>query len=170
MHSMSRSMLFAGCATLVACSNLVPRDQKKFHAEPGDYGIIAHEVLRQLGHTREIKVIAVPENMNADARAALKAERKIVVRESLRGHPIPRDMLAMREFSIDEDGVATFEGELSTDAQDAMPKGSVDCGMIFDVRFQIVGSDWHSDSYKLTDCTQQRVWWPVDQPQPNPKD
>ena len=75
-------------------------------------------------------------------------------------------MLAMRDFSIDDDGIAIFEGEISTDAQDAMRQASADCGMIFAVRFQLVGNDWHSDSYKLTDCTQQRVWWPSDQPQP----
>ena len=162
-------MLLVGyvCA-LAACSNLVPRDQKKFKVDPADYGIIAHEVLHQLSHTRAITTIAVPANMDADARAALKNERTTIVpRESLQGHPVPRDMLVMRQFTIDEDGIATFEGELSTDAQEAMPKGSVDCGMIFDVRFEVVGNDWHSDSYKLTDCTQQRVWWPVDQPQPN---
>ena len=67
--------------------------------------------------------------------------------------------------TIDEDGVAIFAGEISTDAQDAM-KGNADCGLIFDVRFQIVGNDWHSDSYKLTDCTQERVWWPADQARP----
>lgn len=152
---------------LAACTNLTPRDQKKFNVDPSDYGMIAHEVLKQLGHRREITVIAVPANINADALAALKRERKTVTRESLHGGSIPRDMLALRDFSIDEDGIATFEGELSTDAQDAMPKGSVDCGMIFNVRFQLIGNDWHSDSYKLTDCTQQRVWWPADQPQPN---
>ena len=150
---------------LVSCANLTPRDQKKFKVDPADYGIIAHEVLKQLSHTREIAVIAVPKDMNPDAREALKREkRRIVPLESL--HSIPRDTLAMRDFSIDEDGIATFEGEISTDAQDAMKEKS-ECGMVFAVRFQLVGNDWHSDSYKLTDCTQQRVWWPVDQPQPN---
>ena len=150
---------------LVACGGLTPREQKKFKVEPGDYAAIAHEVMKQLERTRSIAVIAVPKDMNPDAVAALKAQRKIVPRESL-PKSFPRDTLAMREFSIDDDGVANFEGEISTDAQDAM-KGNVDCGMIFAVRFQIVGDGWHSDSYKLTDCTQQRVWWPSDQPRPD---
>ena len=164
MPSLLRTICVCATAILAACSNLTPRDQKKFMVDPADYGIIAHEVLKQLGRTREISVIAVPQNMNADARAALKSQRKIVPLESL--HSIPRDTLAMRDFSIDEDGIANFEGEISTDAQDAM-KEKPDCGMIFAVRFQLIGNDWHSDSYKLTDCTQQRVWWPVDEPQPN---
>jgi len=162
-----RSILFVCMAiALTACSNLTPRDQKNFKVEPDDYAMIAREALKQLERTRPISVIAVPKNMNADARAGLKAQRKIVTRESLPSRAIPRDMLAMREFSIDEEGFAVFEGEISTDAQDAM-KGSAECGLIFDVRFQIVGSDWHSDSYKLTDCTQERVWWPSDQPRPD---
>jgi hypothetical protein len=150
---------------LVACSDLTPRDQKKFKVQSEDYFMIAHEVMKQLERTRGISVIAVPNDMNPDAVAALKAQRKVVPRESLPATSFPRDVLALRDFSIDEDGIANFEGEISTDAQDAM-KGKADCGMIFAVRFQLIGSDWHSDSYKLTDCTQQRVWWPVDQPQP----
>jgi len=161
-------LVTAACLTfaLGACGGLTLREQKKFKVEPGDYAAIAHEVMKQLEHTRSIAVIAVPKDMNPDAVAALKAQRKIVPRESL-PKSLPRDTLAMRDFSIDDDGVANFEGEISTDAQDAM-KGSVDCGLIFAVRFQIVGDDWHSDSYKLTDCTQQRVWWPSDEPRPNP--
>jgi hypothetical protein len=165
MPSIVRAVVFACTALAVAaCSNLTPRDQKNFKVDPGDYASIAHEALKQLERTRSIAVIAVPKTMNPDARAALKLQRKIVPLESL--HSIPRDTLAMRDFSIDEDGLANFEGEISTDAQDAM-KSKADCGLVFAVRFQIVGNDWHSDSYKLTDCTQERVWWPADQPQPN---
>ena len=168
MQSISRLGVSA-CAMLmlVSCGNLTPRDQKNFKVDPGDYAMIAHEALKQLGRTREIDVIAVPKSMSADARAALKSQRKIVALESLPPRAIPRDTLAMHDFSIDEDGIAIFAGEISTDAQDAMRGQKADCGLIFDVRFQLVGNDWHSDSYKLTDCTQQRVWWPVDQPQPD---
>ena len=160
-------IIVSSCATLalIGCSNLTPRYQKNFKVEPGDYYAIAHEALKQLGRTREINVIAVPNTMNADARAALKAQRRIVPLESLMLHALPRDTLAMHDFTIDDDGIAIFTGEISTDAQDAL-REKPDCGLIFDVRFQIVGSDWHSDSYKLTDCTQHRVWWPGDQPQP----
>jgi hypothetical protein len=166
--SMLRSVFLAAAAVILSsCGGLTARDQKSFAIEPGDYAMIAHEALRQLERTRSIDVIAVPAGFNSDARAGLKSQRKIVTRESLPSHSIPRDMLAMRSFAIDEDGIAIFEGEISTDAQDAMPAGSVSCGLIFAVRFQLVGNDWHSDSYKLTDCTQERVWWPSDQPQPN---
>ncbi len=150
---------------LVACGNLTPRDQKNFKVQTDDYFMIAHEVMKQLERTRGISVIAVPNDMKPDAVAALKAQRKVVPRAALPAKSFPRDVLAMRDFTIDDDGIANFEGEISTDAQDAMG-GKADCGMIFAVRFQLVGSDWHSDSYKLTDCTQQRVWWPSDQPQP----
>lgn len=157
----ARSVFFAAIAiAFTACSDLTPRDQKTFLVDSGDYAMIAHEALRLLERTRTIDVIAVPASIRPDARAALKAQRKIVARESLPPHSIPRDMLAMREFTIDEDGIAMFEGEISTDAQDAMPAGSVECGLIFTVRFQLIGNDWHSDSYKLTDCTQERVWYP----------
>lgn len=158
--STMRSLFYAAVAiTLVACGNLAPRDQHAFLVESGDYAAIAHEALRQLERTRSIDVIAVPARIGPDARAALKSQRKIVSRESLPAHSIPRDMLAMRDFTIDDDGIAMFEGEISTGAQDAMPAGSVDCGLIFTVRFQLIGNDWHSDSYKLTDCTQERVWY-----------
>ena len=167
MPAIFRSMVCAFVlTTLIACSNLAPRDQTNFKIDPGDYAAIAHEALKQLGRTREIAVIAVPKNMNPDARAALKAQRKIIALESLPVHVVPRDTLAMHEFTIDDDGIAIFTGEISTDAQDAMTQRP-DCGLIFDVRFQLVGNDWHSDSYKLTDCTQERVWWPSDQPQPD---
>ena len=147
---------------LAACGGIARRDSQAFKINSGDYAAIAHEALRLLEKTRSISVIVVPVNMDPAARAALKSQRKIIARESLAAHALPRDYLAMRRFEIDEDGVAIFEGEISTDAQDAMPAGSADCGLIFAVRYELVGDDWHSDSYKLTDCTQERVWYPKD--------
>jgi hypothetical protein len=156
-----RAILFICAAImLTSCGGVTTRENLQFQVDPGDYASIAHEALRLLERTRSIDVIAVPASMNPNARAGLKSQRKIVARESLPPHSLPRDYLAMRSFVIDEDGIAIFEGEISTDAQDALPAGSVDCGLIFSVRYQLIGNDWHSDSYKLTDCTQERVWYP----------
>jgi hypothetical protein len=167
MISLSRIaclILCVGLLTLLtSCGGVATRENAKFQIDPGDYASIAHEALRLLERTRSIDVIAVPASMNADARAGLKRQRKIVARESLKPHSLPRNYLGMRSFEIDYDGIAMFEGEISTDAQDALPAGSADCGLIFSVRYQLIGNDWHSDSYKLTDCTQERVWYPKDQ-------
>ncbi len=164
MRSVARWIVAAVIAMmLAACGGIARRDSQAFKISSGDYAAIAHEALRLLERTRSIDIIVVPATMDPAARAGLKSQRKIVTRESLPAHALlPRDYLNMRRFEIDDDGVAIFEGEISTDAEDALPAGSVDCGLIFAVRYELVGDDWHSDSYKLTDCTQERVWYPKD--------
>ncbi len=156
---------------LIACIGIAGCDGSKiergrstqpFVQDDGDFGSIAAESLRLIEHVRPIHFIVVPKDFDPRARAGLKRQRKIVMRESLPANQsLPRDYLNMRTFTI-EDGQAMFEGDISSDEQDALPKGSVDCGLIFSVRFALVGDDWHSDSYKLTDCTRERVWTPKD--------
>ena len=125
-----------------------------------DFFLIAHGAIGIIDHLRSIDRIVVAKDIDPRVRAALAAQRKLVTQETLPpGASLPRNYFHLRSFTID-DGQALFEGDISTDAQDAMPKGSVDCGMIFSVRFALVGDDWHSDSYKLTDCTRERVWYP----------
>ncbi len=165
-----RSPLFALLICLIASTiagcdgaNVVHgRSTKTFVLEDGDFAMIAHAAIDLIDHQRSIDRIVVANNVDPRVRAAVAAQRKLVSENSLpKGVSIPRNYFHLRSFTID-DGDALFEGDISTDAEDAMPKGSVDCGMIFSVRFSIVGNDWHSDSYKLTDCTKERVWYPKD--------
>lgn len=158
-------MVCAIALSIGACdgANVVDgRSTKTFVLEDGDFAMIAHAAIDLINHQRSIDRIVVANNIDPRVRAAVAAQRKLVSQDSLpKGVSMPRNYFHLRSFTI-EDGEAVFEGDISTDAEDAMPKNSVDCGMIFSVRFSIVGNDWHSDSYKLTDCTQERVWYPKD--------
>ena len=58
--------------------------------------------------------------------------------------------------------LGSFKGEISTENQHAPASFDKSCGMIFSVRFALQGDDWSSDSYKVTDCSQERVWTPKD--------
>ena len=158
-------MVCAIALVLGACdgANVVHgRSTKTFVLEDGDFAMIAHAAIDLVDHQRSIDRIVVAGNIDPRVRAAVAAQRKLVSEDSLpKNVSIPRNYFHLRSFTID-DGEALFEGDISTDAEDAMPNGIVDCGMIFSVRFFIVGNDWHSDSYKLTDCTKERVWYPKD--------
>lgn len=138
------------------------RSTEPFQLNDGDYYSIAKVALDLVGRVREIHVIVVPKDIDPKARAALARRRKVISRDAMLSHDsLPRDYLNLRRFFID-DGQSMFEGDISTDDEDALPKGSVDCGLIFSVRFDLAGDDWHSDSYKLTDCTRERVWYPIE--------
>jgi hypothetical protein len=138
------------------------RSTQAFQLNDGDYYSIAKVALDLIGRVRDVHVIVVPKEIDPKAREALSRQRKVISKDSLSSQTsLPRDYLNLRTFFID-DGQSMFEGDISTDDEDALPKGSVDCGLVFSVRFALVGDDWHSDSYKLTDCTRERVWYPKD--------
>jgi hypothetical protein len=149
---------------LAACARVPGRSSKKFEVEDGDYGLIAGAALKLIERVRPISVIVVDKNTDPRARAALRGRRKVISSESLPhtpGYLVPPDYFLLRDFTI-EDGQAMFEGEVSTEAQRSDTSINKECGLIFSVRFALQGDDWSSDSYKLTDCSQERVWWPKD--------
>lgn len=149
---------------LVACAGVPGRSSKQFEVEDGDYGLIAHAALKLIERVRPISVIVVSRNVDPRVREALRGQRKLISRDSLPhtpGYIMPPDYFALISFTI-EDGQALFEGEISTDAQRSDTSFDKECGLIFSVRFALQGDDWSSDSYKLTDCSQQRVWTPKD--------
>lgn len=148
----------------VACAGAPGRSSKQFQVEDGDYGLIAHAALKLIEHVRPISVIVLDRNVDPRVREALRGQRKLVSRDALPhtpGYIMPPDYFALTSFTID-DGQALFEGEISTDAQRSDTSFDKECGLIFSVRFALQGDGWSSDSYKLTDCSQQRVWTPKD--------
>jgi hypothetical protein len=149
---------------LVSCAGTPGRSSQQFQVEDGDYALIAHAALKLIERVRPISVIVVDRNVDPRVREALRGQRKLVSRDTLphtAGYIMPPDYFALRSFTID-DGQALFEGEISTEAQRSDSSFDKECGLIFSVRFALQGDDWSSDSYKLTDCSQERVWTPKD--------
>lgn len=151
---------------LTACADVKhgDRDAKPFALQDDDFGLIAGAALKLVERVRPISTIVLEKNVDPRVRSALSGRRKVISRDSLPhtpGYLMPPDYFLLHEFTID-DGQAMFEGEVSTEAQQSSTSFNKECGLIFSVRFALQGDDWHSDSYKLTDCAQERVWWPKD--------
>jgi hypothetical protein len=148
---MKRLVALALLACLLAgCAHRGTRQYQPFAVQDGDFGLIAGAALALIENYGPVSTIAVPAAMDRRAVAALKRRRNVVAAASLPPGHIPAATLLMEQFSIDDDGVAWFSGDLG-------PTGCADgCGKSFSVPYELQGDEWHNASYKVVDYAQHR--------------
>jgi hypothetical protein len=164
-----RWLAFAMTSLLVACAGSAPRSTQKFVATDADFGDIAGASLKFVERTAPVTTIVLPANTDPRARAALKRLRPVISADKVPAselYRLPAGYFVLETFDIDDQGIATFEGQLGPVRNVPEPPATDDCGIRFSIPFALEGNDWSSHTLKKSVCWPKREWWPADEAAP----
>jgi hypothetical protein len=141
---------------VAGCANVGLREYEAFELRDSDYGLIAVAAVKLVERFGTINQFVVPRGLDPRALAALKRLHPVVPGE-LRpvDLPLPAGSFLVETFSIQTDGLATFEGDLGPTG---CPGG---CGKNISIPFILRGDDWYNPSFKIVDYAQHREVVPV---------
>jgi hypothetical protein len=142
---------------VAGCANVGLREYQPFEQRDSDYGLIARAAVKLVERLGPVSRFVVPPDLDRRALAALKQLRPVVPASQLAGnHGLPEGSFLIETFSIQADGLATFEGDLG-------PTGcAAGCGKNISIPYILQGDDWYNPSFKIVDYAQHREVVPVD--------
>jgi len=147
-------MALACC--VAGCANVGLREYQPFEQHDSDYGLIARAAVKLVERFGAISQFVVPRDLDPRALAALKRLHPVVLADARPADlPLPAGNFLVETFSIDTEGVATFEGDLGPTG---CPGG---CGKNISIPYILQGDDWHNPSFKIVDYAQHREVVPV---------
>jgi hypothetical protein len=144
---------------LAGCANVGLREYRTFELHDSDYGLIARGAVKLVERLGTVNQFVVPPDLDRRALAALKQLHPVVPLGQLgSGRGVPAGSFLIETFSIEPDGLATFEGDLG-------PTGCPDgCGKNISIPYILQGDDWYNPSFKIVDYAQHREVVPVGSP------
>jgi hypothetical protein len=144
---------------LAGCANVGLREYQTFELQDSDYGLIARAAVKLVERIGTVNQFVVPPDLDRRALAALKQLHPVVPLGQLgSGRGVPAGSFLIETFSIEPDGLATFEGDLG-------PTGCPDgCGKNISIPYILQGDDWYNPSFKIVDYAQHREVVPVSSP------
>ncbi|HEY2397250.1 MAG TPA: hypothetical protein VGH81_14910 [Rudaea sp.] len=141
---------------VAGCANVGLREYQAFELRDSDYGLIARAAVKLVERIGPVSQFVVPPDLDRRALAALKQLRPVIPASRLPGAPgLPAGFFLIETFSIETDGLATFEGDLGPTG---CPGG---CGKNISIPYILQGDDWYNPSFKIVDYAQHREVIPV---------
>lgn len=141
---------------VAGCANVGLRENQTFELRDSDYGLIAGAAVKLVERFGAISQFVVPHGLDPRALAALKRLHPVVQAAPRPADlPLPAGNFLVESFSIDAEGIATFEGDLGPTG---CPGG---CGKNISIPYILRGNDWYNPSFKIVDYAQHREVVPV---------
>ena len=140
---------------VAGCANVGLREFKRFELSDSDYGLIARAAVKLVERFGPVSQFVVPPDLDRRALVALKQLHPVVPVGQFSGRRVPAGSFLIETFSIDPDGLATFEGDLGPTG---CPGG---CGKNISIPYILRGDDWYNPSFKIVDYAQHREVVPV---------
>ncbi len=141
---------------VAGCANVGLREYQPFEQRDSDYGLIARAAVKLVERFGTISQFVVRRDLDPRALAALERLHPVVLADLRPADlPLPAGNFLVETFSIEADGLATFEGDLGPTG---CPGG---CGKNISIPYILQGDDWYNPSFKIVDYAQHREVVPV---------
>jgi len=156
---MARSIVFliavsvlGGCQTAYVCNTPACRHKK-------DLESLAAACIKFVEHTAPVSAVIVSDNLSPDAQRAIALVKSIYTNSAMpksEKWSIPPGYFLLSSLHANEDDAECI-GVLGPALQSTASGYADQCGMRFDIPFEVEDGAWASHSYKITECSSTNV-------------